>query len=861
MNNYRMLSGRYLRHQRRRSALTVLGIVLSVALISALLTMGQALRDNYLAQTIRQYGSFHFTYSNAEAGLYGKLADHAMVDRVGRLRSGASTPFGGGASTVTVNEANKDAESLLPFHLHSGRMPDAPNEIVVEEWVLALLPGQPKPGDTLRLNALDGTEQEYALVGVLRNQRGSQMKHASSAYTLMTDSTAPDPAYPENLFVTLKKGVDISSQLPEFEQLGAQLGVNNRVLALMGEAPDDNFNRTLYIVFGSLVGLVALSTIAVIYNAFHISVLERIRQFGLLRTIGATPRQIRNLVLQEAATLAAIGIPLGLAIGWGALWLVLWGMIRSGFDILQMEDFRLTFHWWVMAWSIGVGIAAVLVAAWLPARKASRVSPVEAAKGAGSIVRESFRRARLPSPLRLLGIEGKMASTNIRRNRTKFRITTFSIVISVTLFIVFHYFTQATFQIVVDTTENDKIAFVLTRYDVGGNDQGAGDRIQWDPAADIVDVQTLERIRQLPGVEDAYTRYEDGFPSPGAIVPEAALDPDFERIANLQFNRIEAGTDHEGGVEVPVRLQLYDEHRLAQSARVLESGTADAQRLMDEDGVVIVQTVRPMNREEGRKEIVPLAKFKVGDTITLRFGDYEATDEEDYAYRQVKVAGILSQSAFDLAYTMNELTVIATKPTYSRLIDAFPAEVRPYVVVSSIEVALRDGADAGPVRQELERLAADIPGGQLINIIEQQKEARQFSMQMQIFVYCFLLVIGLIGSLNIINTVQTNLLLRRREIGLLQAVGMTMRQIRTMATAEGVWFGVIGSFWGLLLGGALCYFLYAQLSSIEGIPFAFPWSGALIACLFALGIGLVSVQGPLRRMAKANLIEELREDA
>src|SRR5690606_2713394 len=109
------------------------------------------------------------------------------------------------------------------------------------------------------------------------------------------------------------KGVDISSQLPEFEQLGAPLGVNNRVLALMGEAPDDNFNRTLYIVFGSLVGLVALSTIAVIYNAFHISVLERIRQFGLLRTIGATPRQIRNLVLQEAATLAAIGIPLGLA--------------------------------------------------------------------------------------------------------------------------------------------------------------------------------------------------------------------------------------------------------------------------------------------------------------------------------------------------------------------------------------------------------------------------------------------------------------------------------------------------------------------------------------------------------------------
>src|SRR5690606_26420293 len=109
MNNYRMLSSRYLRQQRRRSALTVLGIVLSVALVSALMTMGQALRDNYTAQTIRENGSFHFVYSNAEPGLYGKLTGNAMVDQVGRLRSGAATPVGGGASTVYVHEANKDA--------------------------------------------------------------------------------------------------------------------------------------------------------------------------------------------------------------------------------------------------------------------------------------------------------------------------------------------------------------------------------------------------------------------------------------------------------------------------------------------------------------------------------------------------------------------------------------------------------------------------------------------------------------------------------------------------------------------------------------------------------------------------------
>jgi putative ABC transport system permease protein len=157
-------------------------------------------------------------------------------------------------------------------------------------------------------------------------------------------------------------------------------------------------------------------------------------------------------------------------------------------------------------------------------------------------------------------------------------------------------------------------------------------------------------------------------------------------------------------------------------------------------------------------------------------------------------------------------------------------------------------------------LAHNIPGTRLVDIAAQQKETRQFNLQMQIFIYGFLLIIGVIGSLNIINTVQTNLLLRRREIGLLQAVGMTMGQIRKMASAEGVWFGVIGSFWGIVLGVGISYFLYTELSNVQGFPFEFPWGASLLACGFAVLVGLISVQGPLRRMEKANLIEELREE-
>lgn len=345
-----------------------------------------------------------------------------------------------------------------------------------------------------------------------------------------------------------------------------------------------------------------------------------------------------------------------------------------------------------------------------------------------------------------------------------------------------------------------------------------------------------------------------------AVAPESAVHPNFERISGISFPDVAlpSGTT---GKEIPVQLALYDDARLEKSAQYLTSGTVDpaALSVAEANSVVIIQTVRPQHRDKNKKEIVPITRFKVGDTLDLYFN---ASSDGSGEVRQVKVAGILSQSAFASAYMGNLLTVIGTKPVMTEPLEAVPAEERANgTAIAGVQIALHDGADAEPVREELDRIAASIPGAGPYNMIEQQRHSRQFAVQMQIFVYSFLAIIGLIGSLNIVNTVQTNLLLRRREIALLQAVGMTMRQIRKMATAEGVWFGVIGSFWGLLLGGAISYFLFVQLIVLEGMPFEFPWSGSLVACLIALCVGLLSVQGPLRRMAKANLIDELREDA
>ncbi|MBO9599893.1 MAG: ABC transporter permease [Cohnella sp.] len=853
MRSYGALSGRYLKQQKRRTLLTIIGIILSVALIGAIGTMGQAIKDNMISNAKYEDGSFHFGYLNADPALEEQLRNNVLVDQLGSMIIGTETKLANNASAYLYG-VNADGFDLLPIHLEQGRYPQSTGELVVEQWLLEEMQGQPELGGKVTMNDMDGKPRDYTIVGILKNQRKSQIDHASKVFSLLDENAAKaSTASTLQLFVTLKSGVEIKDELASFEELNASFEPNRELLALLGQSSDDSLNKALMIIFGTLIGLVVLSTIAVIYNAFHIAVLERIRQFGLLRTLGATPRQIRNLVLREATVLSLIAIPLGLAVGWAGLWLALWLMIKNGFQVLQMENFKLTFHWWIMGLSVGVGLFAVFVAAWLPARKASTVSPVEAAKGAGSIVRESYRRLRIPSLLQLIGVEGKMASSNIRRNRAKFRITTFSIAISITLFIVFHYFTQQSLNLSVDTSENTKIAFEVYPYS-GGYDENGTRLIPEDQ--DRLSAEQMKQIGSIKGVDEVYGLY--GSFGTETWVPQELVNERYFDKMNMEPNTLQYENGERYGIST--EFKIYDEARLKAAEEYLESGTADPERLAAEDAVLVIQTVKPFVRQSNKREQLEMTRYKVGDTLSIQTNPGDAAAP---IMREVKIGGILSQSPFDSPYAETSLIAIGMRPTITKLYQAaYPDEGEPNFLLQSAQISVKDGADTEAIRLELETfISKSFPGGaQLIDIASERKRERQFALQMQIFVYGFLIIIGTIGSLNIINTVQTNLLLRRKEIGLLQSVGMTLGQVRRMASAEGVWFGVIGGFWGIGLGAAISYLLYRQINDVQGIPFVFPWGGALIASACAIAVGLLSVQSPLRRMNQVSLIDRLREE-
>ncbi|WP_242851289.1 FtsX-like permease family protein [Clostridium sp. DMHC 10] len=213
----------------------------------------------------------------------------------------------------------------------------------------------------------------------------------------------------------------------------------------------------MYSVVAVIIGIVLIATIAVIYNSFQISVVERIKQFGLLRAVGMTPRQLRVIVLREASILAVISIPIGLICGIIAI-----NGISIAFKLIGADNFtlmKISISPSVILISAVIGIISVYLSALLPAYFAGRISPLVAISSKASITKEKIKRRKSTILKTIFGFEGNLASKNIKRNKKRYRITVFSIVISVVLFVTFKSFMDMALNFNSTSNELSKIHF------------------------------------------------------------------------------------------------------------------------------------------------------------------------------------------------------------------------------------------------------------------------------------------------------------------------------------------------------------------------------------------------------------------
>ncbi|MBZ9622662.1 ABC transporter permease [Clostridium sp. FP2] len=832
ITSYKQLTGKYLKKNKKRTALTIIGIMLSVALISTTGLFFKGMQDTQIQDAKSSGGSYHLAFQKTNEKLISKIVNNPKVARSGLYTISKEINIGDKLGVNVITATDKALE-LFPYKAKIGRLPEKENEVAVEKWILQAIDKNAKVGNKIKVS-----NKEYTLVGILEDSLAGQMAGSGVILSKNDNINKQNAA----LLVEISSKTNLKTALRELKQLGEKDSVseNGRLLNMQGAGDSGSSLKGLYVALAIIIGIVLIATIAVIYNSFQISVVERIKQFGLLRAVGTTPMQIRKIVLREATILAAIAIPLGLICSIIGIYGINIAFKLIGAD--SVMNMKISISPMVLLVSAAVGLIAIYLSALVPAFFAGRISPLNAISGRTSITKEKIKRRKNKVIQKIFGFEGALAVKNIKRNRKRYRLTIFSIVISVVLFVAFKSFMDMSLNISDELNESKNIHFQV----VGGFPGGADNVTISNKIED--DIKSLKSVDKVYGVYDPY--YFDMAINKNSQVKEIQDMGSVYKKTNL------------GGVEktlIESSIAIYDKDSLEVSKKYLESGNIDIEKLNSENGVILINKNRIHDEATKKDYFGPIANIKVGDEIDLQYDDYGEAAKAKTVFgkgkvNKVKVMAILESEPFDYFEFPNGLKIITTEEMGKKLTGG--KDIKPY----NLNIILKDVKNEEAAKIGIENVIKSNPALMKINNMDFNRTKKSTMLMVQILLYGFILVVTLIGSVNIINTLTTNIILRKSEFATLKSIGLTQKGLKKMIVLEGLLYGIVGSIYGSIIGCGVSYLLGLSMGSFREFGWMVPFEAIAIAGAASIAISYISVLAPLSRIKKENLIEAVRED-
>lgn len=880
MKGYSEITYRYLKHQKKRSILTVVGIILSVALLTAIFTMMVSLRDKMINEAIKNNGDYYGKFADVPADKVSKIANNVDVKSYGVAEKVGTAVISGISEEEEDKNGEKQRKNYLVIssydneafksrgvNVKKGRLPQTSDELFLDISSLSSFETTPKIGDKIKLglgirkdkktgkeisdNASSDEvifekheEKEFTVVGIGDSNfmRGWGGVVFGSTY-MESDFLKNDGIY--NVYVKLNSTKDVYIKLENIAK-SAGLKVNNpkgkglwnynvetneSLLRLYAQSMTPTTNEGVILTLIFIIALIIISTIAVIYNSFHISVIERVSQFGILRCTGASPRQIRNIVFKEAAILSLIGIPFGLVSGVLAMKIVI--AIIGKFKYNFFEGMNVITSPQVFILGILLGLVTIFLSAFGPARLAGKVSPLEAVRSSGSIKKEKIKKVKKSYFAKaIFGIEGQLAYKNLRRNRKRFRITVFSMVISIVLYIVFGSFMDFVFKMDL-VSENQAPDFRLY---MEGNKN------------DKIEQSVYDEIKKLNGVDRVYKLLAD---NARLLVSEDIYN---KRILEFRGKTEDNKLKVNGEILLENNLIVcYGDENLDAFNKYLREGKIDKEDFDRENGVILVKTAKIFNENFNKPALIDVINSKVGDTLKLTMDErvYDEKPPKDIKTTNIKVMAIADKGLFEMDYNYNEgVIIITTEKVFKNIIGER--------LNTMALITLKNGADNKAVADYLKELQEKNFKYMYQDYAENAKEQKQTYITISIFVYGFIAIITLIGCLNIINTISTNLILRTREFSMLKAVGMAKGSLEKMVCLEAIFYGIIAAIYGGIIASGLSYVLFRFMMRIEEFDFLFPAKHIITAVIGAILVALVSGLIPLRKINKGNIIDNIR---
>ncbi len=817
---------RYLIMQKRRSLLTMLGIILSIALISGIGVLSESIKFGMVEDAENLSGRHHVSFKNLNEDQINVLKNHIKLENAGINMGFGTHKVPHSNFKLSINAFDKEAAELLGMTLESGHYPEKENEIVIENWILEKMNLKPELGQKIMLDfeqqycteqnawiTYNTGREEFTLVGILKDIPSTKVIGRSFAITTMDTviKHTPEDKREVQILARVRKGESIPKVISNIAQnLGLaekDIFYNGNLLYALGESGKTNWP----LVFLGIV--IVIATVAAIYNIFHISVMERIKQFGVLRSLGSTPHQIRKILLGEAFIFSIISIPVGMLVGiFGCKFLV------NSLSMLQDAANNVVVPIWTIVASIGIGLVTIFISVLNPARLAAKVSPMEALKINTGVIKEGKIKKRKWQTIfeRIFGVTGKMAYQNLWRNKKRTVVTIFSICLASILFIIFSFYFAGT---KVDNFLSDRF---LGEYCITGGLYG-------DEGYSEEDVLKIHSIKGVVSVLKTQFGCFNMFYSKEEIDPET-----FEMINT--FRKFDP--DPETGKYAIDSITFgYSDEVLEKVKEKLIEGTIDVDTMKSES-VVLIENC------EGVKS------FKVGDMIIYRY-KYKENNEWKFKELSYTVGGIINSTPTYMGFSSIGPHIVMHQNQFQKDFQS--------VVYDRLDIIVNEEVDRESLEAKLKKISHSLEDGTVVSLKEETELLEDQLRQLKLMFVSVITVIAIIGVFNIINTISTNLIVRTREFGMLRSIGMTNAQLKRMIQMEGFFYGLIGAFWGSIIGIGLSYVLYLLMrQEATYLQWTIPWLSIIEICVGTMLIATLSTLLPLKRVTSLNIVESVR---
>lgn len=836
-----------LRLNKKRTIVTIIGIILSTALMVGIGLLFSSFQDLMIRDTIGYSGKYEANYSDVDLDKLNNIKDKGFTyfyeKPIGFSKIESSNEY---KPYMYITSVNK--EYFNELKLVDGSFPKNENEVVISNHVITNGGLNYKVGDivtfTYGSRNIDGDitlanselvdgefltnegTHTYKIVGIV--DRSNFESYSASGYTAFTVDVNSDNGN-VNLYVMFNKNKKIIKQSEELAKelnYNGDINYNSTLLALYGESTYGNVMSSMGGMMIIMLSLVSIGCIIVIYNSFAISVMERKKEFGLLSSIGTTKRQLSHTVFFEALVVGVIGIILGILgayIGIGCVILIINNLIS---DMLEYKLHLVTNPLFIIIPVIFM-IIVIGVSAFIPSRRASKVSPIEAIRQNDDIKinKKKIRTSKLV--LKLFGIEGEIALKNIKRNKKKYRVTIVSLFISIVLFISFSSYMNYTLNTASSVMGEVPYDYQISYFgDDPNNDKEALDKINEIVKSSDVKEYVSYSVSNLSIIGN-YT-YSDEYLD---FYKSAYGENGIKALNNLKYQYIS--------------IYILDDNSYNKYKKLIG---------IDNDSVILLNKFKGVSYGNNKRVNYNIPVINNGN-INIKicnFDNDEDVDTTKYCNKNIDNIFVTNKS-FDLIEEfsyMDDFKLIVNKKLYDSISDSSTHYTQFNIISDNTN-------NIDKLTKELDKYS----NVNYTNIKEAMKQANNLILVVKILMYGFISLVTLIGVTSVFNTISTSMALRKREFAVLRSIGLTNRGFNKILFFESLFFGMKSLIFAIPVSIGITVLIHYALADMVSIStIIIPWKYIIISIVSVFVIVLLTMMYSTSKIKKHNIIEQIREE-